>query len=474
MPKYPPKGSILRAIAAGRVGWTTACGEWIDNAFDRKATRVAISLERDSLTIEDNGEGASVPHRIVQLGDHTAAPQGLGEYGMGGKESLLWAGGEKSSVSIVSTHRGVRRRLEMNWTEYARSEWELPDAIEAESEPGEIGTKIIVRPLQARSPKDVSALCEEIGYLYSHAIRHDNKQITIKGPGAKERPRVVVPWQPPAFDASLPQVRDAVIRVGNKEAIVHAGVVPEGVKNKHYGLTYWFEYRVILSASAKGCGNFFIQRVCGFVELRDGWKSSLSRNKNGLTVDDEALFAEVERTIRPVLEAAERVGSTFALRDLSTRLESRVGAMLTGARDSKAKRERGKSHGTVTPKKTTRTHQRAQEEQPGVRFPGTRNGRGLKIGYEPLGGTSLGDAKPPNVTLNLDNEYIAAAVKDNDDRSLIIAIASLIADWDCNHSDDRGNRYLRGVEPKSFSEQAGKILSSAPLLDGKPALRAVS
>lgn len=473
MPKFPPKGSILRAIAAGRVGWLTACGEWIDNAFDRNATRVAISFERDSLTIEDNGEGTVSPHRIVQLGDHTNAIHGLGEYGMGGKESLLWAGGEKSSVSIVSTHRGTRRRLEMNWTEYARSEWDLPDAIESVAEPGEIGTKIIVRTLQARPPKDITALCEEIGYLYSHAIRHDNRQITIKGSGIKERPRIVAPWQPPAFDNSLPRVRDVVIHVGDKEAIVHAGVVKEGVRNKHYGLTYWFKYRVILAASAKGCGDYAIQRVCGFVELRDGWKSSLARNKNGLTVDDDALFAEVEQAIRPVLEAAETAGSTLALRDLSGRLESKLGAMLNASKDTKAKRDRGESHGAVKPKHTTRTHKRAEQEQAGRSYAGNHR-RGLQVGYAHLDGTRLGDAKPPNITLNLDNEFIADKVRTNDESALVVAIVSLVADYDSNHADDKGNRYLRGMEPQSFSEQCGKILASAPVLDGKSALKAVS
>lgn len=471
--RYPPRASTLRAIAAGNVGWLTAFGEWIDNSFDRHATRVSITLERDSLTIEDDGEGTATLPALVQLGEHTDAATGLGEYGMGGKESLLWAGGERSDVVILSTHRGVTRRLAMNWLDYARSDWELPDVHERPATPGEIGTKIQVHPLRGRPPANPERICEELGYLYSRAIRRDNRQITIKWPGIKERPRVIAAWEPPEFESS-PAPIHITIQVGNKSADVFAGVVKEGVRNPRYGLTYWYKYRVIMPASARGCGDFHITRVCGFVELRDGWKSALTRNKNGLTVGDEALFAEVERTILPILQAADRAGSTFALRELSARLESRVGTILNSLRDSKAKRGKGETQGSVRPAGTNRKHQRAEQEQSGVTFPGTKHGRGLKIGYEPLGGTKLGEAKPPNITLNLDNQFVKQAVDENRDDTLVLAIGALIADWDCNQpADEKGNRYFRGFEPKSFAEQVGTIVNAAPSLDGKPVLKAV-
>lgn len=471
--KYPPNASILRAIAAGRVGWLTAMGEWIDNSFDRYATRVALTFEKDSLTIEDDGEGTPTPHKIVQLGEHTRASDGLGEFGMGGKESLLWAGGERSAVTIVTTYKRVTRRLSMNWSHFAQSGWDLPDASERPSDAPEIGTRITVKPLQAKLPRNPDAICAELGYLYSRAIRHYQKQITVRFPNEK-RPRVIVPWEPPPWNNALPQVRGVAVSVGQKEAVVYAGVVQDGQRNTKSGLTYYYKYRVILEASARGCGNFHMHHVCGFVELRDGWKSSLTRNKNGLTVDDDALFVEVEKVIKLVLEAGERVGSTFQLRDLSTRLESRIGAMLRSSRDSKAKRELGDQHGSVKPAGTDRKHTQAREEQPGVTFPGTHNGRGLKIGYEHLGGTKIGEAKPPNITLNLDNQFIGQAVSTGDENTLISLIAGLIADYDVYQSNNGEQRYLRGMEPKTFSEQAGTILSKSPTLDGRPALKVIS
>lgn len=478
MSKYPPKTSVLRAFASGRVGWTTATAEWIDNAFDRRASRVAITFEKDGLTIQDDGEGTPSPQAIVQLGEHTHAADGLGEYGIGGTESLLWAGGERSDVVITTTHRGVTRRLAMNWLDYARSDWELPDVHERPAEPGEIGTKIHLRTLQARPPRDLNLLCSELGFLYSRAIRRENKQITIKAGGVKERPRIVTPWQPPEFDAALPQVRDAQIQIGTKEAVVNCGVVKEGVHNPKNGITYWFRYRVILPASAKGCGDHLFTRVCGFVELLDGWKASLTRNKNGLVVGDDLLFDEVERLIKPVLIAAEQVGSTFALRDLSHRLESRIAPALKGRTsrqpDAKARRAQGDRHGTVTPKDTDRKHSRADHEQAGVRFPGTSGSRGLNIGYDHLGGIKTGEAKPPSIILNLDNPFIADAVHRSDETALVMAVSSLIADWDCSQPDEKGNRYLRTLEPKTFAEQLGSILAAAPSLDGRPAIRLAS
>src|SRR4249920_1303787 len=174
--KCPPNAlRVLRGIAVGKVGWVTALGEWIDNAFDRGATRASITIEKSDLTIIDDGEGTAEPQKIMQLGEHTAAPEGLGEFGLGGKESLLWAGGERSTVSIRTTHRGVTRRLAENWLKYAKSDWELPDPKARPAEPGEIGTQIHVTPLQARPPGDMDKLCDELGFLYSHAIRHGHK-----------------------------------------------------------------------------------------------------------------------------------------------------------------------------------------------------------------------------------------------------------------------------------------------------------
>jgi hypothetical protein len=464
--KYPPEVGVLRALAAGKVGWVTAAGEWIDNAFDRQAMTVELLLEKDSLTIRDNGEGTATPQDIVQLGKHTAAPDGLGEYGIGGTEALLWAGGERAAVTIQSTHRGTTRRLVMSWLDFARSDWELPDLDVRPAEPAEIGTTLFVRPLQAPQPRNITGLCDELGYLYSHAIRRENRQITIKSAGRRERPRVVMPWEPPAFDPELPQIIRASIHVGNKEAIVSAGVVQAGVPNPRSGLTYWYGYRVVLPHTAAGCGDHSIGRVCGFVELRSGWKSALTRNKNGLVVDDAALFAEVERVIAPVLEAADRAGSTLAMRELSHRLESQINQGL-GTPTAKGTRQAGTERGTVTPKGTDRTHKRATQEQAGTRFPGRRDGQGIKVDWSHLGGDKIGDAKPPTVTLNMNNPFIAQAIEARDYKVLAIAVVTLIGDWEYQQPAGNGLHYLTGMEPQSLPELIGRILKNTAF-DGKP------
>lgn len=475
MPRFPPKNlAMLRGFSAGKVGWLSALSEWIDNGFDRLATRVSIVFDKGTLTVEDDGEGTATPQKIVQLGEHTDAAEGLAEFGMGGKESLLWAGGEKSTVAIVTTHRGVTRRLKMNWLDYAISDWDLPDAGVQSAQPGEIGTRIQVQSVQAKLPHNIDSLCEELGYLYSHAIRTYNKQITIKGPGIRQRPRIILPWHPPEWDLALPYVSGVPVHVGQKEAVVHAGVVKEGVPNPRYGLTYSYRYRVILKNSSKGCGDYHPGRVCGYVELQSGWKPSLTRNKNGLQIDDDALFAAVEQVMRPVLEAAEHVGSIFALKDLNHRLESRIASALKGPHaDAKAKREKGELHGSVRPEGTPRRHKRAEQEQPGKTFQ-SADKRALNVKHIHLGGDKIGDAQPPNITLNLDNPYIAQAVAANADDVLMMAIASLIANYECEHTEEKGQRYLSGMAPKTFAEQLGSIVRAAPTLNGKPSLRAVS
>jgi len=457
----------------GKIGWPSAMAEWVDNAFDRHATRVSFVFEKNFLTIQDDGEGTPTPHAIVQPGHHTPSSDGLGEFGVGGSESLLWAGGEKSSVLIVSTHRGMTRELQMNWTEYARSEWELPDPSERPALPGEIGTRIQVTPVKATRPRSFDALCAELGYIYSHAIRRENKQIAIKTTGG-ERPRLVLAWTPPPFDMRLRQVNE-VIHVGKRTATVRAGVVAEGARNERYGITYWYRYRVVLPNSVKGCGSFNPTRVSGFVELLDGWKSNLGRRKDEIALEAEELFAEVERVMRPVLEDAERAGSTFTLNELSQRLESRIAAALNPQTpDSKARRPGdADQEGAVDPTNTGRKHKRAAIEQPGSRFSGASGGRGVRIAYQNLGGDSVGECKPPFVILNLDNSFISEATKRADDDALIVVVAALIADWDAQQPDSKGQRYFRGVL-KSFAEQFGVALKASPALDGRQLLAKVA
>jgi Histidine kinase-, DNA gyrase B-, and HSP90-like ATPase len=465
--KYPPDNqALLRGIAAGRVGWLTACCEWIDNAFDQDAMRVAITFGDRTLIVEDDGAGTATPHDLVQIGRHRATERGLGEFGMGGKESLLWAAGEKGAVEITSTHRGhITRALSMNWPAYAEA-WELPDAAEWPARLDEIGTRILIPALQVAVPssKALEALMTAIGYRYSHALRVLNKQITFRL--RDRRPQVVSAWEPPPFDHELPIVREAPIRIGphDRLAVVTAGIVPEGRANPRSGLTYWHSYRVIIDASAHGCGRFNIGRICGFVELRDGWRDALGRNKNEIRKDAQLLFTAVEETIWHVLEAADQIGSTFAHRQLTQQLEALFNAPRPAT--AKAKRDPGAEHGTVDPQQTPRRHRQARKTQPGERFPRDRGNRAVKVEWQHLGGTKLGDCKPPrHVLLNLDNAFVAQARDTSNLAALQVVIITLLWDSD-QQQDDRGDRYLPFPAIDRFSVVAGEFLATNPQLDG--------
>ncbi len=467
MPQKPPEPHVLTGLAARKMTWVKVLMEWIDNSLDKKATHIHFDFAHGALSIEDDGEGTDSVHDIVQLGKHTPSDSGIGFFGLGGSEALLWAGGPTSSVSIISVHHQIARRLDMNWYDYGISHWMLPDAYERAAEANERGTKIQIRSLRARPPRDWDQICQDLGYYYSHAIRRFGKSLSIRTPTSKLLP--VEAWEPPEFEPDAPTI-DTTITVKNRSVKIFAGVIKEGVKNVRRGLTYWYGRRVIIPESAQGCGDFSPARVCGFIELGDEWRSSFTLQKDGLTSNAEELFGAVETAIRPVLEAAATIGATFEFKELNHRLESRIADMLK-SKTAKGKREKGKSRGTVKPKNTERTHRRANKEQAGDRFASGTSGK-IHIDYIPLGGVKMGEAKPPSVMLNMDNPFIAQAVKNNREDTLLLAISSIIADWD-TEANNNNQLYLKGYEEKSFLEQVGMILASAPELDGSTVLRAV-
>jgi hypothetical protein len=468
----PVPNALLTMLANANLRWWIAVGEWIDNSFDAEASTISLEFSKHALRIVDDGIGSADPTALVQVGEHVQhGSTRLGRYGIGGKDAALWVGGIASTIDIHSVHAGRCRSLSVNWRDYAQDDWWLDDSsVRDRREDEQAGTTIIIAPLARRPPhgQDWQELLAELGYVYSPALKAGH-QIKFKGPakGAKWEP--LVRWELPKFDGDVVDTR---IEVNGRGARVYCGVVQQGEANPRAGFTYLHKWRVIERASARGCGDHSPARMCGFVELDASWP--LTKNKDGISKDAEALYAEVARVAQPVLDRAETVGIELQSRQFRLKVNARLNAHLATV-DAKAKRGRGDTHGTKTPTETGRPHQQAEREQSGQTFHSRRQG-GFDVDYVKLGRPDdIGEVKlPSQVLLNLDNPMVAYCRAAENTEAIVFAAAFLIGYQ--NSQSDKPLLKNLPVDPTSngFSRAVGSILSEALFVDGRPALKVVS
>jgi hypothetical protein len=464
----PPKASVLQSFENANLKWWIALGEWIDNCLDARASTIAFEFTKHALLIVDDGIGCLDPGVMVQLGEHVKhSSTQLGRYGIGGKDAALWVGGVNSSIDIRTAHDGVMRSLLVKWLEYANDDWSFEEAVERPLAPNESsGTSIAISPRVRHPPRGQpwQELVTELGYVFAPALKQGH-QIKFKGPSTGGRWAPLVRWELPAFDG---EVIDARIEVNGKSARVYCGVVAQGEPNLRGGFTYSHRWRVIERASAHGCGDFSTARVCGFVEIDASWP--LTKNKDGVSRDADALYAEVARVARPVLERAESIGMELQSRQFRMHVNARLNAQIAAA-DRKAKRSRGANHGTKNPTGNGRPHRQAKHDQPGNRF--HARGNGLDVDYVDLGRPDdLGQVKVPGrILLNLANPMIAQCRREQNVEAIVIAAASLIG-FHSSQSDKPLLKLLpmNDASGNGFSRTVGSILSETLFVDGRPAL----
>jgi hypothetical protein len=464
----PPDGALLNAIANGRLTWDTVFGEWIDNAFDAGARTISFEFGKESIRIIDDGRGCENLTDMVRLGAHTKrSSTRLGRYGIGGKDAALWVGGLNSTIDIRSVYAGRLRTLSVNWQEMGQNNWEVESPSEQDAGLLQAGTEIRISP--TKNPPHGQAwkdLLTQLGYLYAPALKLGWQIKFKRSPKAQWEP--LVRWELPKF---LGEVVDARIVVNGRGARVYCGVVQHGIANPHAGFTYSHVWRVIQEHSARGCGLYSSAQVCGFVDLDASWP--LTKNKDGVSKDADALYLEVERVALPVLERAHTIGAELKSQRFESEVNEQFNALLSTGR-AKARRSRGETSGTKESTGTGGKHQRAEREQSGETFPARRGGRYL-IDFVALGQPDItGQVKPPSqVLLNIDNPMVHRARQENNTLAVVILAASLLGVEHCYAPD--GQPILRGLgqgtSTSDVSKAIGTILSGSLTVDGKPVLK---
>lgn len=439
--------------------WKTILGEWIDNSLDANASTIAIEFSKGWLRVQDDGGGTPDPTAMVQLGAHNKhSTTKLGRYGIGAKDAALVAGGERSTVAIETIHGGIKRMLSVAWQ--LLDSWQIDSPTEEMATPAERGTTIIVSQYAKRAPgpKEFEDLLSDIGYVFARAIKQ-GKQIKLRRHGGPWTP--VLRWEPPLFDGA-PIVAEPV-SINGKMARVTVGVVREGLNNPRRGFTYFHGWRVIEEASSNGCGEFAMSRVCGFVELDDAWR--LTPNKDGLldNIDREALYAEVERVSRPVLERGNRVATTISSRAFETACSTMLSNALSTVR-AKAKRggKTGKGR-AIKPVGSGSPHQQAAIEQPGNTFAGRRTGGEVRMEFGSCASEySIGEVAGNRVILNERHPLIDRVRREDNALAAVEAAMMLIAAAQVLGEAD-GQLRIPTVSPgsttKDFAEIAGRALA---------------
>jgi hypothetical protein len=440
-------------------------GEVIDNAFDAGATDVSIDLRKKrSITVSDNGAGCDDLSVMAALGhrkQHKSTK--LGRYGLGLKEAAFWWGGILHTLAIQSTCSGVTRELRVDWgrVQKARS-WKVAGALhERAAAVGDRGTSIRVEPL-TKIPSDPSRTISMLGYIYAPAIKQ-GRTIRVAINGAE---RLVPKWEPPPFTERV----DVEINVLGRKARVIAGIV-EGANPKP-GLTYWHGFRVIIENTTKGCADRSgrrrdASRVCGFVELLDGWV--LAKNKDNISDAEDELFAAVYEAIEPLLLRAETASYRMEVAGLKDQAESVVNTLL-GRNEPNAKARRpgtANKQGTIDPADSDRKHRRAKREQKGSTFRGTRQHAGpLTIQFVRSGPDELrafwADASDGVVWFNQDHPWFDVIRQS----STAVATQALSA-WFVAVSQPADVQQSFGGDAEKFYQAFGKATMSPVALNGE-------
>lgn len=445
----PDVQGTIEATRSRMIGWREILGELIDNAFDAGATSVDIVIDNKEITVTDNGDGCSDFEAMLTMGKHTRhRSTQLGRYGVGLKDAAWWVGGP---TRITSVHRGVKQVLSVNWD--ALSRWSLPSPHKTEAA-GSRGTVIRFDRIARRFPdgKQFDDLLADIGFIYTPAIKH-GKQISFRRGRGPIRLA-----QRHELPTGLTDTIDDRILVGDKRARVFVGIVPEGVDNPKPGISYTHGFRVIIPATALGCGGYGCARLAGWVILEDGWR--LTRNKDDISAHKEELADAVYARIKDVVAKASRQAMALRSASLSESLTAEFRDLVMSGDGEKEKRDSPKNPtGRVEPKNSGRTREPRKTQSDGFR----KNAGRLRIDFRAFNDDSLGSVDRDGGTIWLAENHprIAEAKSTENKLALLFAAVLLFAAREKDSPKPLLPLFRDGSSARDIEILAGRLLGES-------------
>jgi hypothetical protein len=448
-----PDPHFWESKEAENVGWHDALAELIDNSFDAGAMRVEIELRGKRLSIKDDGIGVKDVAKLVTLGaHHRHKTTSVGIYGVGLKDAWMYFA---SKIGVITNHAGMLTSYEFDRTELKEIDgaWVAPDPTSIPDPSGQSGTTIYfdpLRPARARPQRDT---LDRLGWTFMPALE-SGRQIIFAAPNRKPIKACQLPATTERVEASF--------SVSGKSVRLIVGIMADGVRNPapDPGLWHCYGHRVI-RASTMGFGQYSASKMCGIVELGEGWR--LTPHKNDLSDYSEELDAGIYSAIEPMLVKASRIIEDIASSKLRSEIEVSLNAAIADAKVREKRNQGDGGTGTVIPTSSGRKREKAAQvdaKKPGsVKDDGgPKRRRGVKIDWCQLGPDRIGqfDDSANTVLLNTDNSFIAhAKVSENEEALRTVAIGLI-----CHHHCMHQKKNLLMFDKRDFSASWGVVMSS--------------
>lgn len=169
-----PDTHFLESIRADRGSYTALLAEAVDNSFDAGSTEISLGINKNAITMQDNGIGITKDRQgaIVRLGEHGPMPTtALGTFGIGLKYHAISAG---NVLDVSSISADGRMTLYVNWEQVVRNgKWSIqsPTWISVLISSG-TGTQIKISALRWVPPtdKDIEKAREELPQIFYPAL----------------------------------------------------------------------------------------------------------------------------------------------------------------------------------------------------------------------------------------------------------------------------------------------------------------
>lgn len=413
---------------AENIGWHDALAEMIDNAFDAGAMQIEIELRGKRLSVKDDGNGVKSIADLLTLGAHRRQKTtSLGMYGVGLKDAWMYF---SPRIGVVTHHAGVLTEYEFDRTEMKTVDgaWVAPDPVSIPDTTGERGTMIYFDPIRQSRTRPKEETFNRLGWTFMPALE-SGKQILFLSPKRK-----------PIKACQLPATTERVeteFSIDGKSVKLTVGIMAEGSKNPapDPGLWHCYGHRVI-RASTMGFGNYSAAKMCGVIQLGEGWK--LTPHKNDYAEYCEQLDAKIYESIEPLLSKASRLIEDIASTKLRSEIEASLNAAIADAKSREKRDGKKNESGTVLPAHTGRKREKAANvdiTKPGsVRDCGLpRKRRGVQIDWCQIGPDRIGqfDDSANKVLLNTDNAFIAYAKESGNEDVLRTVAIGLVCHCHC-------------------------------------------
>lgn len=413
---FAPHTNIIQSIIDEKYPLRVLLAEVIDNALDKRATRISLTVDGENFVVEDNGSGVASMVSLLQWGNHhkdDPSHETMGRFGIGLKHAAIWIG---EQMAVLSRYQHQLYSLQVDWQQIRDSGIWRGEMHEPETSPGPSFTMLSFGPVRPGRIKRfaLDKIANALAYEYTPALA---KGIDISIQGT------------PLEAVGLPELESAITLdecLNGRHFRLTAGLKPHGNNDPtRYCYDVAYMNRIIVQHDSYGLGEYSGRQFYGYLELLDDGNErwTLSTHKGHFEPCDE-LYDYLLPFIEPLLEAAEQMGDEIRLDGVRDEVLERMSRI----RPIREKRKRGDTHGTKEPKKTGKKREKAEKVNPEEPGSVTRRLQGiLDLRFDCHDPEKVGDVQQTKthtiVSLNPD----FALVKTREPNAIVAIVLALLA-----------------------------------------------